>query len=178
MASVYVRRDNGSVRKLAATSTELCGISTADMTGGTLRTRSYFDGQGDRSQPWPAAALPEDGLPLLLRDYVQATLPAAIQVFPSLMAGRFTDSSVRTMQLKRTPQKSVVVPAGKFPGVEIRLQDAAGFLAYTFEAEPPHRLLLFRSGDGTEYRLAKGERLKYWEQHGPGGEAWLPPEQR
>jgi hypothetical protein len=94
------------------------------------------------------------------------------------MLGRFKDSSVRTMTLKRTPQKSVEVPAGKFTGVEIRLQDASGFLAYTFEAEAPHRLLLFQSGDGTEYRLAKGERLKYWEQHDPGDEAWLPPERR
>jgi len=178
MSSVYFRRDNGTVRKMAATSVELCGVSTADMTGGTLRTRSYFDGQGDRAQPWPAAAWPEDGLPLALRDYVKTSPPATLQVFPSLMSGRFTDTSVRTMRLQRLPPKSVEVPAGKFTGVEIRLQDADGFLAYTFEPEPPHRLLLFQSGDGTEYRLAKGERLKYWEEHDPGDEAWLPPGQR
>ncbi|MFQ5351284.1 MAG: hypothetical protein ACE5EG_12655, partial [Thermoanaerobaculia bacterium] len=43
MASVFLRRDDGVLRKLATSSSEGCGISTAMMTGGTLATRSYFD---------------------------------------------------------------------------------------------------------------------------------------
>lgn len=175
MASIYIRRDDGSLRKCAASSAELCGISTADMTGGVLRTRSYFDGQADRTQPWPAGALPEDGLPVLLRDYVEAEPPASVTVFPSLLAGRYRSLETRTMSVRRTRRDRVEVPAGAFPAVEIRLQDAAGFLDYTFEMRPPHRLLQFIDDSGTTYRLVKGERLAYWEQHDPGDESWLPP---
>ncbi len=178
MASIYVRRDDGALRKCSATSSELCGISTADVTGGVLRTRSYFDGQGDRSQPWPEGALLEDGLPIALRDYVGEDPPASLQVFPSLMAGRFERLTARTMTVRRTKRNRVEVPAGTFAGVEIQLQDANGFLAYTFDAQAPHRLLHFRDGSGTEYRLAKSERLAYWERHAPGDEAWLPAELR
>ena len=178
MASAYVRRDDGTLRKCSATSSELCGISTADMTGGVLRTRSYFDGQGDRSQAWPEGALPEDGLPIALRDYVGEPPPASLQMFPSLMAGRFERLAVRNMTVRRTKRDRVEVPAGTFAGVEIRLQDANGFLTYTFDAQPPHRLLEYRDGRGTEYRLAKSERLAYWERHTPGDEGWLPPELR
>ena len=63
MASVFPRRDTGALRKLAATSSEACGVSTAEMVRGRLETRSYFDGQGDRTLDYPAGALPEDGLP-------------------------------------------------------------------------------------------------------------------
>jgi len=178
MASVYVRRDDGTLRKWSATSSELCGISTADMTGGVLRTRSYFDGQGDRTRPWPQGAMPEDGLPLALRDYVSQEPPASVQVFPSLMAGRFATLDVRTMSVRRTRRDRVEVPAGTFAGVEIRLQDGSGFLAYTFDARAPHLLLHFQDASGTEYRLAKSDRLVYWEQHDPGDESWLPPELR
>src|SRR5215203_3094730 len=54
MASVFTRRDSGALQKVAAASTEACGVSSAEMTGARLETRSYFDGQGDRSVPWPA----------------------------------------------------------------------------------------------------------------------------
>ena len=46
MASVFLRRDSGELRKLSVMSSEGCGISTAHMVGGELETRSYFDGQG------------------------------------------------------------------------------------------------------------------------------------
>src|ERR1700730_11935786 len=63
MASVFWRRDTGALQKIAATSSEACGISYAETRRGRLQTRSYFDGEGDREQRWPPSALPEDGLP-------------------------------------------------------------------------------------------------------------------
>lgn len=178
MASVHVRRDSGALQKLAATSSEACGIATADMTRGTLRTRSYFDGHGDRVQRWPAGALPEDGLPALLRDHVGGGVPATVNVFPSLLSGRFADLAPAVYRVRREPRR-VTVPAGTFDGIEIRLEKEGGaFLAYVFDATPPHRLLRFQRDDGTEYRLARGERIPYWRLHEPGDEAWLPPATR
>jgi hypothetical protein len=76
--------------------------------------------------------------------------------------------------VERRPAAEVEVPAGRFTGVELRLTGGDRFLSYTFEEEPPHRLLRFEDHEGTTYRLAKGERLAYWEMHDPGDEAWLP----
>lgn len=165
MASVFTRRDSGALRKIAAASSEACGVSTADLVRGRLSTRSYFDGQGDRTVPYPDGALPEDGLPASLRDYVAAEPPATLRVFPSLMAGRFADLKPATYQVEKKEVGG---------GVEIRLTSGPSVLTYTFEKDAPHRLLRFAREDGTEYRKVKCERIPYWEMHDPGDEAWLP----
>lgn len=174
MASVYLRRDSGALRKLAATSSEACGIATADLVEGRLATRSYFDGQGDRSGRWPAGALPEDGLPALLRGFVAAAPPGELSVFPSLMMGRYADLEPAAYRVRRGGPERVSVPAGEFEGIELRLENRDGWLAYTFETAPPHRLLVHERSDGTRYELAKCDRLAYWSMHDPGGEDWLP----
>jgi hypothetical protein len=197
MASVFWRRDSGALQKLAATSSEACGISFAEMRRGKLQTRNYFDGQADREQRWPTGALPEDGLPAALRTYVTGLLPATLQVFPSLLAGRFADLAPRTYTLERravpggaeaahsgAADSGAAGPAGTGepaaqgagePGaVELRLTSGAAKLTYTFAAQLPHRLLRCEREDGTTYRLAKCERIPYWDMHDPGGEAWLP----
>lgn len=169
MASVYLRRDTGALQKLTATSSEACGISTAEVARGRLETRSYFDGQGDRSTPYPAAAIPEDGLPAALRDFVAETPPATLSVFPSLMQSKFPELEAASWTVEKRDVQA---------GVEIRLARGQESLAYTFDKETPHRLLRFERQDGTVYSLAKCERIPYWEMHDPGGEAWLPPSLR
>ena len=166
MASAYLDRGTGALRKLAATSSEACGVSTADVVGGRLATRSYFDGQGDRSQAWPAGALPEDALPASLRDWVAAEkVPATLPVFPSLMHARFPDLAPADWRVERRSVDS---------GVEIRLSNGDAWQAYTFERQAPHRLRRLARHDGTVYELARCDRLAYWEMNGPGQEAWLP----
>ena len=163
MASVYLRRDTGALQKLAATSSEACGVSTAEVVRGRLDTRSYFDGQGDRSMDWPAGAVPEDGLPADLRDFVAGEAPATIRVFPSLMQSRFPELAAVEWRVDRRAVAE---------GVRIELRRQGRSLAYTFERQPPHRLLRLEDGDGTTYRMKKCERLAYWEMHDPGDEAW------
>jgi hypothetical protein len=172
MASVYWRRDSGALQKIAATSSEACGISFAEMTRGQLQAHSYFDGQGDRSLRYPAGAIPEDGLPAALRTWVTGLLPVSFEVFPSLLAGRYPELAARTYHVER---RAVPGGAGDAGGaVELRLTSGKSKLTYTFEAQLPHRLLRFEREDGTVYRLARCERLAYWDMHEPGGEAWLP----
>lgn len=188
MASIFWRRDSGALEKAVATSSEACGISTAELLRGRLETRSYFDGQGDSAQAWPAKAIPEDGLPASLRDYVDAPPPATLSVFPSLMAGRFGSLAPATYHVSK---RTVDAPGGaagtaalaptagastiESGAVEIALTAGTSNLAYTFEKQPPHRLLRFARDDGTLYRLAKCDRLAYWNMHDPGSESWLPP---
>lgn len=181
MASLFTRRDSGALVKAAATSSEACGVSTAYVLDGRLQTRSYFDGQGDRERAWPADALPEDGLPATLRDYVAGETPAALSVFPSLMAGRFPSLAPVSYQVEKREVPAVTTPEGTFPGVEIRLVRGGASpssLVYTFAREAPHSLLRFEREDGTVYERVKCGRIPYWEMHDPGGEAWLPEEVR
>lgn len=178
MASAFLRRDSGELVKLATSSAEACGITTALLTGGTLATHSYFDGQGERSTPFPAGALPEDALPALLRDFVAGPAPSEVALFPSLFTGRLPELAAASYRLERRPSAELTVPAGTFAAVELRLAGGDRFLAYAFEAEPPHRLLRLRRSDGTEYRLAKCERIPYWEMARPGAEEWYPEGER
>lgn len=174
MASLFVRRDTGELRKLAVTSSEGCGISTARMLGGVLETRSYFDDQGERRQPYPQGAIPEDGLPISLRDYLDGPLPESIDVLPSLMTGRFPDLTPTSYRLSRKKVDDVETPAGVFATLELRLEAGDSWMAYQFSSESPHPLVRLERSDGTVYRLARCERTAYWQQSRPGGEEWLP----
>jgi hypothetical protein len=144
------------------------------MTQNTLHTSSYFDGQGDRSQEYPAGVLSEDGLAMTLRDFVAGETPESIDVFPSLMAGRFPALESASFRLERREPLEVEVPAGTFDGVEIRLTGGDQWQSYVFSAESPHLLLEMTASDGTSYRLNKCERIPYWSMNVQGGEAWLP----
>jgi hypothetical protein len=180
-ASVYLRRDDASLVKLAATSSEACGVATAYLRDGELATHSYFDGVGDRRQSWPAGALPEDALPALLRDWVTAPPPAELLVFPSLLDSRLADLAPRRVRLSRRDAGVVEAAGEPTAAVELRLEVAASAAgepagdSYLFARAPPHQLLELRKHEGTVYRLARCGRLRYWEMHDPGGEQWLPP---
>lgn len=174
MASAFLRRDDGSLRKLSAMSSEACGLSTADLAGGTLTTRSYFDGQGTRTQEFPGGALPEDSLPLTLREFVTGPVPERVEIFPTLMEGRFPRLEAKNARLQRSAPRTVDVPAGTFEAVDLSLQRGATTLTYTFATAAPHPLVAFTHSDGTTYRLAKVERIPYWSMSSPRHEAWLP----
>jgi hypothetical protein len=182
MASIYFRRADAGLEKVAASSAEACGVSTAHWAGGKLALHSYFDGVGDRRLRWPRGALPEDGLPALLRDWVsEAEPPPELVVLPSLLDSRLADVGARALRLTRQDAGTVEVPGGRFDAVELRLEGRGGETdtqRYVFERAAPHRLLELRRGDGTVYRMARCDRLRYWEMHDPGGERWLPPSVR
>jgi hypothetical protein len=174
MASVYVRRDSGALVKMATTSSEACGVSSALLVDGRLETHSYFDGEADRSMTFPEGVIPEDGLPALLRDYVRGRPPHTLDVFPLLLMGRYSRLEPVRYAVARHEVKSIEVPAGRFSGVEIELRAGDERLRYIFDEAPPHQLLLFKQSNGTEYRLSKSERIPYWQMHNPGDEAWWP----
>jgi len=174
MASVFLRRDDGDLRKLATSSTEGCGISTSEMIGGTLTSRSYFDGQGERRTAWPEGAVPEDGLPVVLRDWVAGEAPVTLLVFPSLLAGRLPQLEAADWRLERRQVEALDLPAGSLSGVELRLSRGDEWMVYVFAARSPHRLLRLTRSDGSDYRLARCERIPYWQMTRLGDEQWLP----
>ena len=176
LASVFFRRDDATLVKLASSSAEACGLTTAHKVGdGALDVRSYFDGAADRRVEWPAAALPEDGLPALLRDWVAAAPPPAeLLVFPSLLGSRLGGLAARPLRVSRRDAGTVEVPGGRFAAVEIELRGDGESLSYLFARQAPHELLALHTAEGTRYRMARCGRIPYWQMHDPGGEQWLP----
>ena len=174
MASLFLRRDSGAVRKLAASSAEACGLSTAWLLDGSLETRSYFDGEGESRRPVPPGVLPEDGLPALLREYVAGEPPASVTVLPTVLTGRFGDLTPVAMDLRRSGPAAVATSTGPVPAIEVSLEGEGRRLVYSFDARPPHRLLRFAASDGTLYEVAKCERIPYWRMNAPEDRDWLP----
>lgn len=182
MASVFLDRRRGGLVKLAATSSEACGITTAEVVDGRLSTRSYFDGQGAREIAYPGG-LPDDGLPALLRELVAGEAPAEVEVFPSLLAPKLPALVPARWRLARTETTAAGAPGAggegaEVPAVELRLERGGEWRRYVFAREAPHPLLAYAASDGTSYRVAKCERLAYWQLNRPGDEEWLPADLR
>ena len=176
MASAFIRRDDGRLRKMATSSTEACGITTTDLRGGVLSTRSYFDRQGDRQTAWKAGAIPVDALPMLGRDLVQAGKSSSktVDLFPSLLNGRLPPLKARAWTVSRRELGEVETPGLRCKATEVRLVRGRFAHRLVFEARTPHRLLTWEQPDGTSYRLAKTELLEYWEKTAPGDASWWP----
>ena len=161
--------------KLSSSSAEACGITTAQWRDGVLETHSYFDGQGDQRTPWPEDAWAWEALPALLRACVTGEVPRSVEVFVPLLQSRLPELRARTWQVARSEGERVQVPAGEFAAVSLTLRAGDETMTWVFDAAFPHVLLRYQASDGTEYRLAKVERLPYWQQQQPGGESWYPP---
>lgn len=182
MASVYLDRRRGGLVKMSTTSSEACGITTGEVVDGRLATRSYFDGQGSREIAYPGG-LPDDGLPALLRELIAGEAPREIEVFPSLLAPRLPELEPRRWRLARREVEAAGVAGVGGEGatvaaVELRLTAGEEWRRYVFARETPHPLLEFAASDGTAYRVARCERLAYWQRNRPGDEEWLPPDLR
>ncbi|HEX6201757.1 MAG TPA: hypothetical protein VF100_02065 [Thermoanaerobaculia bacterium] len=182
MASVYLDRRRGGLVKLATTNAEACGITTAQVVDGRLATQSYFDGQGSREAAYPGG-LPEDGLPALLREFVAGDAPREVEVFPSLLAPRLPELAPARWRLARREVAAPGAPGvggegAEIAAVEIRLERGDDWRRYVFAGAAPHPLLDYAAADGTRYRVARCERLAYWERNRPGDEEWLPPDLR
>lgn len=182
MASVYLDRRRGELVKMSTTSSEACGITTGHLVDGRLSTRSYFDGQGAREEVYPGG-LPDDGLPALLRELIAGEAPREIEVFPSLLAARLPELEPRRWRLSRRAVAAEGAPGVGGEGatvaaVELLLTSGDEQRRYVFAGESPHPLLEYTASDGTSYRVARCERLAYWQRNRPGDEEWLPADLR
>ena len=169
MASVFLRREDGGLQKIAASSAEACGLTMSQMTKGKLRVESYFESEGSRDQAWPVGAIPEDGLPAMLRDFLSGDLPARLKIFPSLLHGRHPSLSASDWDLARDAEGETIV---------MTLARGSARSVLRFAKTAPHHLVSWEKSDGTRYRLRKVERLPYWNLNGPAGAAWWPEELR
>lgn len=158
-ASLALDRGDGGLRRMTVASDGPGGLVTAYLARGRLELRpGHASGEGERNLDYPAGALPEDALPLLLRDWIADSLPSKVEVFPALLPGDFRrlDPAIYSVARSRT---QLTVPAGSFAVVELRLESAGSRLVYDFDERPPHPLVRLVGADGGEYRLLSSVRV-------------------
>ncbi len=180
-------RPPGAVTKVSFSAQEWCGHAYAqllfDSQYARFTSHSYFDGEADSvsSLVIPNDALSEDALLLWARGYSAPVLApgdsAVVPVSGALRQARLTHqrSEVAPAHLARsaTPT-SLTVPAGSF-ACDVRTVRIEGARTWTFwvESAEPHRIVRWTCSDGEDAQLLGSARRKYWQEHDPGGEAYL-----
>jgi len=188
MTSTFARVAPGwPLAKVSFSSQEWCGNTYHQLLprgDGILGTyHSYFDGEADGSErlSHPADGVFEDALPILLRGWGGAYLKPGEQrkvtFLPSLLRSRLEHKPLQWGEAtisRAAEAKAMRVPAGSFKAQEWTVAvDGGPTVVYSFESEPPYRLVRWASDTGEEAALLGSTRLAYWKLNGPGGEKYL-----
>ncbi len=177
-ASMLLGRGDGALRRITVASDGAAGLATAFLSRGRLELRPGQDEpERERNVTYPATALPQDGLPVLLRDWVTSPPPPSVDVFPALLAGDFRRLEPVTYRVTRE-SRELAVPAGTFRVVELRLEAAGSRLVYDFDERPPHPLVRALGADGGEYRLLASARVARLAERSTGDAGLLPAANR
>jgi hypothetical protein len=188
MTSVFARVAVGwPLAKVSFSSQEWCGHVYHQLLPRGARvlgtSHSYFDGEADASEDLelPAEGVFEDALPIVLREWMGAYLPAGqsrtVPFLPSLLRARLDHRRLawgRATLTRGGETSRVTVPAGTFEVANWAVSpEGAPPSLYQLEAAAPYRLVRWTSEAGEEAVLLGSERLAYWKLNGPGGEKHL-----
>jgi hypothetical protein len=164
-SSTFVDRESLELTKIAMSSQEWCGTTFVEATVRegrmSVRSFSYFEGQGDRDfeLAWPAGAWAVDALPLLARNLpVRTAGRKEVKLLPSLLSNKVKEP--------RLVDAVVSWTAPQDGRQEVRVGDQVLVL----EARGERRLLSWTQGGGDRAELLRSERLPYWSLNGPGEE--------
>ncbi len=179
------RRPAGQPTKITLGVQEWCGAAHEQLVAGAgtvaWTSHSYFDGEADRERELalPTAGISADAMPILVRgltgELLKPGAEATIPWLPRLLDGRLTHTEPTWTRatLRRSGEVAPIrVPEGTHDAW-IWTAEVVGGATWTWqvEADPPHRLLRWRSSEGEEGELLGTIRDSYWEHHREGDEA-------
>jgi hypothetical protein len=180
-------RPAGTPLKVSFSAQEWCGQAFAqllfDKAAIRAESRSYFDGEADRSATleYPADGMAEDALLSWARGFAGPRLAAGerreVPMLPSLTFARLRHQPLQwgRAAISRDASRSrVTVPAGTFEADVFRAAFVGG-RTWTFHVEraAPHRVIRWESSDGERGQLVRSARMAYWEMNGRGKEKAL-----
>lgn len=180
-------RPVGAPFKVAFSAQEWCGQVFAellfDAASIRMESRSYFDGDADRSArlDYPVDGMSEDALLSWARGFAAPRLaPGERREVPMLTSLTFARThhqplAWRKAALSRAASPArVTVPAGSFDADVYRAAIEGG-RSWTIHVErtAPFRVIRWESSDGEKGELIKSARLAYWKMNGKGMESAL-----
>ncbi len=169
----YVRSDDLSCFKLTAATQEDCGASIKEVwrTGSAYSffESVYFPGGGRREGRLDGAAVFEDALPLILRDFPSGERATfGLSVIPSQKDIHAVPFEPVPMNVRAGPRETLDLPCGRIEAFRVDLvaagEERARFWFAAEEGAPwLHALLRYEGPNGVTYRLRSIERTAYWE---------------
>lgn len=175
MATVLLDRQHARPLLLRTGSQEWCGLTHKRMAvrspDATLRTSSYFEGEGERvfSVRIDQRTVLYDALPLWLRTLdLQRPGERAVQLVPRQMSSHASRPELGPATILVGPADSMEVPAGRFEAVPVTVRHDGGDDVFHFDARAPHTLVRWDRADGGEYTLEWVRRAPYWRMSDDG----------
>jgi hypothetical protein len=181
MASAFVTRDALAPMKLATSSQEWCGTTSAFFTirgqRGLLRSFSYFGAEAERSSSLalPADVVLEDALPVWLRALDWDVERRAIHLVPSQLSNRAMTADPVGAEVEVGAVEAIEVPEGRFEARAVTVSFGERRDVYHLEVTPPHALVRFTRGESV-YERTFLSRAPYWEMNGTEYDDALVPE--
>ena len=180
-ATTFLDRRSLEVLKESMSHFDGCGITFVRVGTKGGRTvheaHSYWEGEDDRQVPviWPAGGSPRvhwDALPLWLREYLPAGVPAQVFLLPSQVSGHSPIEATKPVvaAIRWSDVRSITVPAGRFAARLAEVDTPRGTDRFWFDARFPHVMLKMETEAGRTLALKKTQRLDYWNHHALGDE--------
>lgn len=170
----YVQSDDLACFKLTAATQEDCGASFKEVWRSgrsySFFESVYFPGTGRREGRLDGAAVFEDALSLLLRDFpFDERAELELAVIPSQKDPHAVPLEPVAMSLRAGPRETLDLPCGAVDAFGVELLAAGAVRArYWFAADGSapwlHALVRYEGPGGTSYRLRSIERTAYWKR--------------
>lgn len=170
LTTAFLRRENLQPFKLVVSSQEWCGSTFKQIRwlkeAASLKTFSYFGGEGDSERQFDPGAFPYEGLFLLAREVVAEGEGRALQVLAPMRSSHQVEPVVQSAKLTIQEPATVTVAAGEFHAQRVDLVWDGALTSFVVESEAPFRLLRFRAGP-IRCELLHLERRAYWDRSWP-----------
>lgn len=181
LMSVFFDQADLRTAKMTFGSQEWCGNSFKEMVNfkgkSSLTFNTYWDGQGNGKFEvnFPEDLVLYDALPVQLRMLKFKTgLIAKIQMLPTQFSSKISRPNPEEAVISVKSRDTIQVRAGEFACYRVEVAHSKGVDRLWFEAQFPHRLLLWEAFSGNRFELIESKNLAYWQLNKPGDEKYLP----
>jgi len=167
LTTVFLDRYGLAPLKMVASSQEWCGASFKHLRwmedGLSVKSFSYFGGEGDQTWHLDQRPFPYEALILLARDVALSGKPRSLSLLTPIRSTHAVTPSVKTATLATGPAETLATPLGRFETIRIDLDWDGPDTHFYVEAVAPYRLIKFVMGSVSGEIRGQEDRA-YWDR--------------